>query len=68
MFRERARTLRAVSLGVDAVCISVGFGAALVLRVFHELIRGLGTLIAAKPWVRENVVCEGYAERKRTAA
>ena len=41
MFRERARTLRAMLLSIDAVCITVAFGAALVLRVFHHQIAGL---------------------------
>lgn len=61
MFEERARTLRAMLLGIDAVCIVLGFGAALLLRAFHGEIPVLRTLLPATPWAAESVARADYA-------
>ncbi len=61
MFRERARTLRAMSLSIDAICITIAFGAALAMRVFHDQIPGLRALIPASPWAAESAVRADYA-------
>ena len=61
MFQERAKTLRGISLSIDAVCIMLGFGAALLLRAFHGQIPVLRTLIPATPWGAESAVRADYA-------
>jgi exopolysaccharide biosynthesis polyprenyl glycosylphosphotransferase len=60
MFRERAKTLQAASLFLDVLCISVGFGLALLLRAFHDRIPLIGNL-PALPWSAETVGRSDYA-------
>jgi len=60
MFRERQRTLRAVSVALDVACIATAFAAALVLRLFHSSIPILNT-IPVIPWTSEHLARSDYA-------
>ena len=59
MFRERARTLQALSLTLDAACVVVAFVAALGLRVIHDSIPILNA-IPSTPWSEEVFVRADY--------
>ena len=59
MFRERAKTLQAISLTLDVACVCIGFGAALGLRIFHDSIPLLNA-IPSTPWSEEVFVRADY--------
>lgn len=59
MFRERARTLQAISLTLDVICVCIAFGAALGLRVLHDSIPVLNA-IPSTPWSEEVFVRADY--------
>lgn len=60
MFHERVKTLEGFSLVLDGVSISVAFGLALLLRVFHESLPLL-SLIPSTEWVTETAYRSDYA-------
>ena len=60
MFRELARTFQAISLTLDALCITLAFGVALLLRSVHEQIPLLGT-IPVQQWTTDSITRSDYA-------
>ena len=57
MFKERARSVQAISLFVDSVVLAIAYLAALMLRTYHEQI----------PLLRELEVFPGAADRAVSA-